>query len=92
MTITLEEAKAHLRIRHADHDAHIGLLVSSADAALQRYAGDNHDPDAFDLKAAQMLLVEQMYYPAGDIEIDEQTGWPVAAAALARPYRLPTVR
>lgn len=92
MSITLDEAKAHLRIRSDAHDAHITLLVSSADAALQRYAGDNHDPNAADLKAAQMLLVEQMFYPSENMETDEATGWPVAAAALAQPFRVPTLR
>ena len=92
MSVTLAEAKAHLRVRNDDQDTHIALLVSSADAALQRYAGDNHDPAADDLKAAQLLLVEHMFYPPENVAIDEVTGWPVAVAALASPFRTPTVR
>ena len=91
MSVTLTEAKGHLRIRSADHDAHITLLVASSDAALRRYTGDQYDPDAPDLKAAQLLLIEQMFYPSSGLDLDDVTGWPVAAAALAQPYRAPTI-
>ena len=44
-----------------------------------------------DLKAAQLLYIEYLFYPPDKIDMDEVTGWPLSVAALARPYRLPTL-
>ena len=91
MSVTLAEAKAQLRVRHDEQDDYITLLISAARAAIERYTGDNFDEALDDLKAAQLLYIEYLFYPPDKIDMDELTGWPLSVAALARPYRLPTL-
>lgn len=91
MSIDLAAAKAYLRVIHGDDDAQITLLMNSALAALERYAGDNYDATAADIDAAHLLYLDYLYYPRDDVELDEVTGWPMAVAALMQQFRLPTL-
>ncbi len=91
MSISLTEAKAQLRIRHSEQDDYITLLASAATAAIARFIDPDLETFPDDLKAAELLLLEHLFYPADSIDTDEVTGWPLCVAALAWPYRLPTV-
>ncbi len=90
MSVDLATAKAFLRITHSDDDAQITLLMNSAAAALERYAGDDFDAYDEDVDAAQLLYLDYLYYPRSDVTLDPVTGWPMAVAALLLPFRLPT--
>lgn len=91
MSIDLVRAKEHLRVRHDDQDDYITLLISSALAALQRYAGDNFDPDAPDIDAAHLVLIDHLFYPEKPFVMDSYTGWPRPVAALMKPFRNTTL-
>ena len=89
--ITLEQAKAQLRVLSSDQDDFITDLMNRALATLQRLTGENYDPYSEDLDAAQVLLVEWWFYPDNDVELDEVYNLPRAVVALAVPYRDPTI-
>ena len=91
MSVTLAEAKAQLRVRHDEQNDYISLLINAARSAIERYTGENFDEGLDDLKAAQLLYIEYLFYPPEKFEMDEATGWPLSVSALARPYRLPTL-
>lgn len=45
--VTLEQARAHLRLDTADEDTHVGLLIEAASAAVADYIRDS-GPDFLD--------------------------------------------
>lgn len=91
MSLSLDEAKAQLRVLHSEQDAYITLLIGAAQSSIQRYTGEGFDAEADDLKAAQLLLIEHLFYPDADIDLDPATDLPRAVVALAGPYRTPTL-
>lgn len=93
MSVSLELAKAHLRITHDDQDVLISSHIASADARIRRFVANaeiNIDAEA-DLVAAQLLLVEWLFDPEGKVEIDDIYKMPRAVVSLAQPHRTPTV-
>ena len=73
MTIlTLEEAKTHLRVVDAWHDAEVQAALDDADAIIRRRLKTGDDPtwDAVtvprDIKAAAKLLLGHLYEHRGD--------------------------
>ena len=91
MTVSLDQAKAQLRVRHNDDDQFITDLVERAEAAIERYVGADVTTAA-DLDAAKVLLVEFWFYPDSKVDVDTDTGFPRAVVSLARPFRTPTLR
>ncbi len=63
--LTLDEAKLHCRIDHADEDALLGALIATATAAVADYmnmdADDVDDAAPAPVKSAALLLVGDLY-------------------------------
>lgn len=91
MTVTLQLAKDHLRIRQDDQDELIGSHMDSAHSAVVKFIGE--EPDAYedDVTAAELLLIEWFFRPADKVDLDENYGLPRTVVALLMPMRLPRV-
>ena len=87
MTVSLDLAKAHLRVLHDDEDNLILSYIDAAQAWIDRFCGENVDVYAAELDQAQLLLVG-FYYETRGIGDDV----PPAVHALAGPFRTPTIR
>lgn len=85
--ITLELAKAHLRVATDDENTLISSYMIAANAWIVRYTGENYDDAAPELDQAQLLLVGSMYENREAAIVDI----PAAVEALAGPFRLPTI-
>lgn len=86
-TVTLTEAKNHLRIEHNDEDASITHMLQAAEAAFKHFSGQDTFPETPDARLAVLIAVTYWYTNRGD---DEQTGdgmLPKAFYELARNYR-----
>lgn len=91
MSVTLALAKAHLRVLHDDDDVLIASHINSAQAQITKFIGDEIDPYADELTAAQLLLIEWLFDPSQKVDLDDIHQMPRAVVALASPYRTPTV-
>jgi uncharacterized phage protein (predicted DNA packaging) len=59
--IDLTLAKQHLRVDHSDEDTLIGTYVAAALAHIKTYLNVHEIPIEDDVKAAALLLVEDLY-------------------------------
>lgn len=91
MTVTLQLAKDHLRIRQDDQNDLIYSHMDSARAAVVKFIGA--EPDAYedDVTAAELLLIEWFFRPADKVDLDENYALPRAVVSLLMPMRLPRV-
>lgn len=61
-TVTLEEAKLHMRVDHDEEDGYIMGLVAAAETHVANFLGDGlPDPMPAPIKAAVLLLVGDLY-------------------------------
>lgn len=94
MSVNLQMAKDHLRVRHDDENNLILAYMDAAEAWLQRYCGDNYDEYAPELEQAQLLLIGHWYVNREAVAVGNATiphEVPLAVEALALPFRLPTI-
>ena len=66
MVVTVDEAKAHLRIQHDDEDAYLASLIQKSQAAAEDYCRvpfDEKSPQAVHLA---VLLIVSHYYENRD--------------------------
>lgn len=86
-TVTLEEAKLHMRIDHDEEDGYIMGLVAAAETHVANFLGDGlPDPMPAPIKAAVLLLVGDLYEHRerqGDRTLTEGTAY----SMLLAPYR-----
>ncbi|MCE0943053.1 head-tail connector protein [Pseudomonas asiatica] len=86
-TVTLEEAKMHLRVDHDEEDGHILGLIAAAETHVSNFLGDGlPDPMPAPVKAAVLLLVGDLYENRerqGDRTLTEGTAY----SMLLAPYR-----
>lgn len=86
-TVTLEEAKLHMRVDGDDEDTYITGLVMAAETHVSNFLGDDlPDPMPAPIKAAVLLLVADLYENRerqGDRTLTEGTAY----AMLLAPYR-----
>lgn len=62
MTVTLQEAKDHLRVLEDDEDALITSLIAAAEGHVAIYLGDDlPDPMPAPIKSAVLLLVADLF-------------------------------
>lgn len=92
MSISLVMAKAKLRVIQDDQDLLIQQLIDQAEAWTARFIKDDlPDPEEPDLDGAMLLLIEYWFYPDEEYELDEIYQVPRSVAALAGPFRMPTI-
>jgi len=91
MSVTLEQAKAHLRILNDHENDRIAGLVLQSQAMLMRLTGAGYDEEAEDLNAAQLLVIEWLFRPDERLVLDDIYKLPRAVVALAVPFRTPTL-
>ncbi|XGA78592.1 head-tail connector protein [Halomonas sp. CH40] len=61
-TVTLQEAKDHLRILDDDEDPHITALIEAAEGYISEYLADNlPEPMPAPIRAAVLLLVADLF-------------------------------
>lgn len=86
-TVTLEEAKLHMRVDHDEEDNYIMGLVAAAETHVANFLGDDlPDPMPAPIKAAVLLLVCDLYEHRereGVRVMSERTSY----AMLLAPYR-----
>lgn len=86
-TVTLEEAKLHMRVDHDDEDGYFQVLIAAAETHVAKFLGDSlPDPMPAPIKAAVLLLVGDLYENRerqGDRTLTEGTAY----AMLLAPYR-----
>ena len=94
MVVTLEEAKAHLRVDTADDDALItGLIEAATDMveswlSRELYEGES-TPRA--IKVAITMLVAHWYINTEAVGTSSLSIVPLSVEALLAPYRVVTV-
>ena len=86
-TVTLEEAKLHMRVDHDEEDGYIMGLVAAAETHVSNFLGDGlPEPMPAPIKAAVLLLVGDLYEHRerqGDRTLTEGTAY----SMLLAPYR-----
>ncbi len=58
--ITLEEAKAYLRVENNEEDSLIASLLAAAESFVLRQTGKD-SIDSYDLRAAELLVLSDFY-------------------------------
>ncbi|WP_443690690.1 head-tail connector protein [Pseudomonas sp.] len=86
-TVTLDEAKLHLRVDQDYEDAHINGLIMAAETHVSIYLGDAFpDPMPAPIKAAVLLLVGDLYENR-ERQADRTLSENTAYLMLLAPYR-----
>ncbi|ALY72099.1 TPA: head-tail connector protein [Pseudomonas aeruginosa] len=86
-TVTLEEAKLHMRVDHDEEDGYIMGLVAAAESHVANFLGDGlPDPMPAPIKAAVLLLVGDLYENRERMSDRDLSEVPTYAMLLA-PYR-----
>ncbi len=84
-TVTLEEAKLHMRVDHDEEDGYIMGLVAAAETHVANFLGDGlPDPMPAPIKAAVLLLVGDLYEHRerqGDRSLTEGTAYSMLLAS-----------
>jgi uncharacterized protein HemY len=94
--ITLPEAKTHLRITTAAHDADVQMKLDQAEALILHFLKAQADPtwDATTVpppvKAAILLYLTRLYEQRGDSETNDEQVW-LSIGRLLVGYRDPAL-
>lgn len=86
-TVTIDEAKLHMRVDHDAEDSYIEGLILAAETHVRMYLGDDFpDPMPASIKAAVLLLVGDLYENR-ERQADRILHEGTAYALLLAPYR-----
>ena len=66
MILTVEEAKAHLRLQHEEEDAYLASLIEQAQAVAEDYCRVTFDEEAPQAVRLAVLLMVSHYYENRD--------------------------
>jgi uncharacterized phage protein (predicted DNA packaging) len=86
MTVTLEIAKAHLRILHDDEDNELVGPIQAAHSWITRYCGDGYE-DSPVLDIAELMLIAMFYEDREGTQASLTNGVPRGIAHLVVPFR-----
>jgi hypothetical protein len=96
--ITLAEAKTHLRITDADHDAEIQTAITDADGVIRAYLNIANVPEwdavtaPAPVKRSTLLWTAYLYENRGDASMDDyEKVWATIRSILAGWGRIPTL-
>lgn len=86
--ITLEEAKAHIRVTGTDDDTEITAMIATAKAHVENYVGVTYTDDApAPVKSAALLMVGDLYENR-EAQSDRPLTENKAFDRLLAPYRV----
>lgn len=94
--VTLAEAKTHLRIPDAAHDADVQQKLDGAEALIIRYLKAQADPTWTPatvpppVRSAILLLLTRLYEQRGDDETNDKILWDAIGRHLSL-YRDPAI-
>ncbi|RVJ34193.1 head-tail connector protein [Sinorhizobium medicae] len=88
-TVTLAEAKAHLRIdaSYVEEDAYLNGLIAAVDSALEGQGVATAAPVPASIKHAALLLIGHFYINREALGTDKLSKVPIAFDMLIAPYR-----
>jgi hypothetical protein len=87
MTVTLSEAKTHLRVDYAEDDSYVSTLIQAADGYLSEIGVPADKMDAAPVKHAALLLIGNWYaYREAALEKPPQA-IAFGVNALVQPFR-----
>jgi uncharacterized phage protein (predicted DNA packaging) len=85
-TVTLAQAKKHIRVTHNLEDDMIELYIEAADDWIANYLNTANFPNVAAIKAAALIIIEDLYRNRGTT-MDQTIQHNPAVDRLLYPYR-----
>lgn len=85
--VTLEEAKAHLRVTHTDEDTRISAIIDAAEKHIKNFLNQDQIPMEPDVKQAALLYIGD-FYENREATTEKDLKENRAAKNLLFPYRV----
>lgn len=85
-TVTLAQAKKHIRVTHSLEDDMIQMYMDAADDWIANYLNTANFPNVSAIKAAALLIIEDLYRNRGTT-VEQAVVANPAVDKLLYPYR-----
>lgn len=86
-TVTLAQAKKHIRVTHSLEDDMIQMYMDAADDWIKNFLNQEQIPQKSAVKAAALLIIEDLYRNRGTT-IEQAVVKNPAVDSLLYPYRV----
>ncbi len=86
-TVTLAQAKKHIRVTHSLEDDIIQMYMDAADDWIKNFLNQEQIPQKSAVKAAALLIIEDLYRNRGTM-IEQAVVKNPAVDSLLYPYRV----